>query len=369
MNILILEPYFTGSHKTWAEGYKHHSSFEINILSMPGQFWKWRMHGGAITLAGDFLNSNLKPDLLLATDMLDLTTFLALSGKSKMPKIPAAVYFHENQLSYPWSPADRDVIEKRDHHYGFINIVSALASDHNFFNSNYHLESFLTSAGRLLKQFPDLKELESVEKIRNKSSILPLGLDLIKFDRFKDIHIKTEPPLILWNHRWEFDKNPEEFFKALIILHEKGINFRLAIVGENFKKVPEIFNRAKEILGGKIIQFGYCDSFEDYARWLWKADILPVTSIQDFFGISILEAIYCSTLPLLPKRLSYFELWGGNTHNNFFYNNFDELVSRLEKALKSPSGSSPDLRAEAKKYDWSYMAPVYDRRFSAIVKE
>ncbi|MEE8437897.1 MAG: DUF3524 domain-containing protein, partial [Candidatus Neomarinimicrobiota bacterium] len=359
MKILILEPYFTGSHKTWGEGYERHSRHDIKILSMPGQFWKWRMHGGAITLARDFLNSNLKPDLLVASDMLDLTTFMALTGNSKRPKVPAVVYFHENQLSYPWSPSDRDVIEKRDHHYGFINITSALASDHNFFNSNYHLESFLTSAGRLLKQFPDFNELGSVEKIRNKSSILHLGLELTKFDQYKEIHNKADPPLILWNHRWEFDKNPEEFFKALIILHEKGIDFRLAIVGENFKKVPHIFNRAKEILGQKIIQFGFCESFEDYARWLWKADILPVTSIQDFFGISTMEAIYCRTLPLLPKRLSYLELWGGNTHTDIFYNNFDDLVSRLEKTIKSPTSPMPHLSAEAKKYDWSYMAPVY----------
>ena len=51
MKILILEPYFTGSHKQWALGYKKYSKHEVNILSMKGQFWKWRMHGGAVTLA------------------------------------------------------------------------------------------------------------------------------------------------------------------------------------------------------------------------------------------------------------------------------------------------------------------------------
>ena len=42
---------------------------------MKGQFWKWRMHGGAVTLAKQFKNKNYKPDLILSTDMLDLSTF------------------------------------------------------------------------------------------------------------------------------------------------------------------------------------------------------------------------------------------------------------------------------------------------------
>ena len=51
MKILLLEPYYTGSHKQWADGYKHYSNNEIRILKMEGKFWKWRMHGGAITLS------------------------------------------------------------------------------------------------------------------------------------------------------------------------------------------------------------------------------------------------------------------------------------------------------------------------------
>ena len=76
MNILLIEPYYTGSHKSWAEDLQNFSSNKIKILSMKGQFWKWRMHGGAITLAQKFNEMDIEPDLIIATDMLDLTTFL-----------------------------------------------------------------------------------------------------------------------------------------------------------------------------------------------------------------------------------------------------------------------------------------------------
>ena len=158
MKILLIEPYFTGSHKQWAEGYKFYSKHEIKILSMKGQFWKWRMHGGAITLAKSFNNSGWNPDLILCTDMLDLTTFLSLTRK-KTKHIPVAIYFHENQISYPWSPKDRDKIQNRDNHYGFINYASALSADKVFFNSKFHMNSFLDNLYPFLKNFPDHNQL------------------------------------------------------------------------------------------------------------------------------------------------------------------------------------------------------------------
>ncbi|MEC7854601.1 MAG: DUF3524 domain-containing protein, partial [Candidatus Neomarinimicrobiota bacterium] len=96
--ILIVEPYFSGSHKSWALGYQDNSSHEIEIISLEGKFWKWRMHGGAISLANLFQKTKFAPDLILASDMLDLTTFLCLT-KNKTSNLPTALYFHENQLS------------------------------------------------------------------------------------------------------------------------------------------------------------------------------------------------------------------------------------------------------------------------------
>ena len=103
MKILIVEPYYTGSHAAWAEGYSRHSRHDVQVLRLEGQFWKWRMHGGAVTLSRRFLDMSFQPDLILSTDMLDLTTFLALT-RTKTAHVPTAVYFHENQITYPWSP-------------------------------------------------------------------------------------------------------------------------------------------------------------------------------------------------------------------------------------------------------------------------
>jgi glycosyltransferase involved in cell wall biosynthesis len=223
------------------------------------------MHGGAVTLAKKFLKSDLRPDLLLVTDMLDLTAFLALARK-RTATIPVAIYFHENQISYPWSPNDRDVVHKRDHHYGFINYSSALAADKVLFNSRYHHDIFFEELYRFLKHFPDKNELETVQVIRDKSRVLYLGLDLHRFDLPENrtrLDASAESPLILWNHRWEYDKNPEEFFEALFVLDERGLDFRVAILGESFGGNYPVFGTAREKLGDKIVHYGYAESFSD----------------------------------------------------------------------------------------------------------
>lgn len=372
MRILILEPYFTGSHAAWAEGFANFSSHNVEILSLKGQYWKWRMHGGAVTLARKFLARQNHPDLFLATDMLDLTTFLALT-REKTSRIPAAVYFHENQISYPWSPDDRDKVHKRDKHYGFINYTTALAADAVFFNSRFHLRSFQEGLPRLLKHFPDYRELESVKRISRKCSVLPLGLDLEKFDRFRPVlsgnpkDYPSNPPLILWNHRWEYDKNPSDFFRALFLLEKRGLKFNVAVLGENFSKSPDDFEEARRKLGDKVIHFGYALDLADYAGWLFKADILPVTSNQDFFGVSAAEAVYCGCYPLLPKRLSFPDVVPADTFPDNFYESFDELVDKLNTAvLDIHRIRKVDLSDTVKKYSWRIMAPQYDRMFEKV---
>jgi len=368
MKICLIEPFHTGSHAAWACEYARCSRHDVELLTLSGRHWKWRMHGGAVTLARRFLESDGKPDLLLASDMLDLTTFLALTRK-KSAALPTALYFHENQLTYPWSPTDADPVQQRDAHYAFINTTSALAADAVLFNSRYHRQTFIGELPAFLKGFPDENELESLSHIEAKSAILPLGLDLQRLDSHRPTETKEAgaPPLILWNHRWEYDKNPEEFFAALYSLQEEGLRFEVAILGESYRKFPKVFTEARQRLGKRIVHFGYAENFADYARWLWRADILPVTSSHDFFGVSVVQAIYCRCAPLLPQRLAYPEHLPAALQERFFYDGFDDLLGRLRTMLQSlPVPETAALRDHVGRYDWGELAGRYDDLFESL---
>ena len=362
--ILIVEPFCSGSHKSWAEGYANSSAHDVEIISLPGRFWKWRMHGGAITLAKYYHKLNFQPDLILATDMLNLPVFLSLIN----PSCRVAIYFHENQFTYPWSPHDEDVKLKHDKHYGFINYSSVLCAGHVYFNSQFHLNSFFSGLEEFLIKFPDYRETQNITLIRQKSSVLRLGMNLNKFDDYKIKKLEHTPPLILWNHRWEHDKNPEIFFNIMEKLSKTGMEFQLAVLGKEFKEELPCFSRAREVLKQYIIQFGYAKSFEEYAKWLWKANILPVTSNQDFFGASIMEAVYCQTIPLLPMRLSYPELFLADENSHLFYDNEKGLLDKLTNVIQNISGYQMQSYSNiAENYDWSNMVKMYDGEFEKYI--
>ena len=361
MNIVYIEPYYSGSHKRWIDSYKNHSKHNIKIISLPGNKWKWRMHGGAVTLAKQFLHLNEHVDLVLCSDFLNLPVFKSLCGE-RLRTIPIGMYFHENQLSYPWSPNDNDIKLKRDLHYHYINYTSSLVADFNLFNSQFHLASYITSVKKYLKKMPDFNNYETIDIIQNKSSVLYIGCELKKFDQHKKTKANKKP-LILWNHRWEFDKNPELFFEILYKLKSNKFIFDLVLLGESFNKYPKVFNEAKIILSDNIIHYGYCDSFKDYAKWLWKADFLPITSNQDFFGISIIEAAYCKTIPILPKRLSYVELFNQDKH--LFYNNSSDLYKKLSNYMLSEE--KVIIKTDIKKFDWKNIVNKYDTVFEEFI--
>lgn len=362
--ITLIEPFFTGSHAAWAKGYQRHSRHRIDILHLAGRHWKWRMHGGAVTLARRFLAGGARPDLLLATDMLDLTTFLALT-RHRTARIPVALYFHENQIGYPWSPRDRDIAHRRDHHYGFINFSSALAADVVLFNSRYHRESFLEALPLFLKRFPDHREPAAVAAVAAKSRVLPLGIDLRRLDA-PVTGKPAGPPLILWNHRWEHDKNPGAFFNALGELQKRGLDFRVAILGRGQQTQNAVFEAARVQLAQRIVHWGYVENPAQYADWLHRADLLPVTSFQDFFGISLVEALYCGCYPLLPKRLTYPELVPFEKYPEVFYEDDDELVEKLTGAVKDiDTIRRRSFRHCVEGYDWRTMAPLYDALLEA----
>ena len=113
---------------------------------------------------------------------------------------------------------------------------------------------------------------------------------------------------LLWSARWEHDKNPEEFFSALDILNQNGIEFRLDVVGEQFRDTPKVFDYAREKFADQIDRWGYRETREDYEQTLLDADVVVSTANHEFFGISMVEAIAAGAFPLLPDRLAYPEI-------------------------------------------------------------
>ncbi len=369
LKILIVEPFMVESHKAWAEGIKDHSQYDIRIEGLNGNHWKWRMHGSAITLAKRVIEAAWRPDIFLCSDMLNVALFKSLLGEFGHGK-KFVTYFHENQLTYPWSDRDTDKKVGGDLHYAFINYSSALVSDTVLFNSNFHKESFIGALPQFLKIYPDHKNLFSVSEIEEKSSVLSLGMDLKRIEKYR-AEIRNEEKfnraLIIWNHRWEYDKNPEDFFSALRELKQRGVQFKLAVLGREYSSSPGVFEEAKVHFSEEIVHFGYAETDEEYCKWLLRADIAPVTSVQDFFGGSVVETIYADCFPLLPDRLAYPEHLPEAYRSTFFYKDQKDLVNRLQRLIFDVSVIRKQVTSPfVAYYDWTKQINDYDQKFLDI---
>ena len=320
------------------------------------------MRGAAVTMSEDIPPEGA--DVILASDYLDLAS-LAGMLPPRLSRIPRAVYFHENQLTYPL-PAE----DERDYQFGFTNITSCLSAGLVIFNSRYHRDSFLDAVDALLRKMPDCVPGGVGERIRERAVVIPVGVDLEGIDQARPKEASRTGPLrILWNHRWEFDKAPEAFFDAMAALEAEGREFELVVVGQSFRTRPEAFERARTALAHRLRAFGYVESREEYLRHLWESDVVVSTAVHEFFGIAVVEAMRAGCAPLLPHGLSYPELLPERLHGTCLYATQDELLDRLRRWTERPEEArSVDVRGEMERFGWPCVAPALDGALEEFVE-
>lgn len=356
--ILVVEPYFGGSHRAWAEGMAAHLDLPIELVTLPARWWKWRMRGAAVTMAEKCASLAQQPEAVVASDMVDLAAFRTFA-RPHLGDAPVAVYFHESQLTYPDSPQLRP-----DLHYAFTNWLSALAADRVFFNTSYHQDAFFEGVPRLLRHFPDHTHEHRIGEVRAKSQVLEVGVEL---DWAVPSGPSEGPVRIVWNHRWEHDKDPRSFFAACDRLSEEGHDFELVVCGENFRQEPEEFGIAADRHADRIVHMGYLPR-ADYRKALLDADVVVSTAQQEFFGVSIVEAGAAGCLPILPDRLSYPGLLPPDWHEVCLYPE-GGLVDRLRWAVAQPDhvrDLGRDLAPSFQRYGWDTMAPRYQTALAAL---
>ncbi len=327
--ILIIDSFFTGSHKYWGIELQKRLPCKVELLTLSGKHWKWRMEGGAYELAQKFKKKSYQPKVIIATDMVNIPMFYGFAN-IKLDEIPCIMYFHENQFAYPKSPHEVDKLNGREHHYSFINLSSALFANEVVFNSKFNEASFLEGASKLIKELPsNTLKIETI----NTHIIYP-GIEkpAVKY-------IKTSSqPVLLWNHRWEHDKNYTLFIKGLEFLKMKSIDFKLIILGKGTEK-NEVKKFFENHFKRELIHCGYVETRKEYCHLLSKVTHVPVTSKHDFFGLSVAEAMSYGCFAILPKHQAYPEHLDGNEESGLPYDFPNGFYEALENSISTPKKS------------------------------
>lgn len=360
LRVLLVEPFFGGSHRSFAEGLQRHSRHRIELLTLPEGEWRARMRRGAQELAAVSAESPGEFDALVATDMLDVAAFLALT-RPRFAATPILYYLHENQFTYP-----RIRGTKLNSWFGQINYLSALAAERVVFNSEYHRQDFLAALRTLAGQPNNWLMPGAIDTIDAKSQVLPVGVELAWIDRIVPAEREGGTPLVLWNHRWEFDKAPDVFARAVMRLAAEGLAFRVALAGEPGPNPHPAMAAVRAALGARVVQFGFVEGRAAYGRLLLQSDIVVSTTRHEFFGVGAVEALYTGCHPVLPARFTYPALVPEALHDRCLFHNEQELVARLREAIVGPRVAMAPLRASAARFAWERVAPQWDAALDGL---
>lgn len=380
MRVLLLSAYDADSHRSWWKGLQSaFDQWDWTILTLPARYFSWRIRGNSLTWAFQekaVLEQDY--DLLIATSMTDLS---ALRGfVPSIASIPTLVYFHENQFGYPNSDSAKVSVEPQ-----ILNIYTALCADRILFNTAFNRDSFLQGVGQLLRRLPDQIPSGVVDQLKARSSVLPVPiadacyspvnvtaedvaamwqLDAIEYSATNTPSNRQYPVKLLWAARWEYDKGPELLLKILQQLSARGIDFKLCLLGQKFRRSPEAFAHIEQQFASQVVQFGYEASPARYRQWLSSADMIVSTALHEFQGLAVLEAMAAGCMPVLPDRLSYPEL----VNSDFL---FDVSSANLAEQASAAVDLISALQTQPKEIDvadfsWSKLAPDYLKVFDSL---
>lgn len=331
-DLLMLEPFYGGSHKQLIDGICHHFSYvgfqSFDLVTLPAKKWHWKARCSALQFFHT-IPKEMKYKTLFCSSVLNLAELVGI--RSDLSSCHKVVYFHENQLVYPVQKQ-----EIYDFQFGYNQILTALAADILLFNSKYNLDSFLNNINRFLKTIPSYKaeDLSSVISPKCRVLYFPMNFRSLNSSTKKISSPKSDQQTlhIVWAHRWEHDKNPDSFFKVLSDLKKNGHAFHVSVLGEQYSEIPSVFESTKELLGDSILNWGYATSREEYIAIIRSADVAVSTANHEFFGVAMMECAYCGSFPLCPNRLSYPELYP----KECLYNTDNQLYKRLKEYCLKP---------------------------------
>lgn len=391
--VLLLSGYDASSHRFWRHQLAEQlNEFEWTQIALPDRYFSWRIRGNSLTFAFDYAKELQRHyDCLVVTSMVDLSSLRGFAPQ--LANLPTLVYVHENQFEYPVSAneeADKGVQQANRINAQLTSIYSMVCADQVLFNSNFNLKTFFSGAKKLVKRLPDGVPKDLLRNIENKCDVLPVPIANTKFEKMtsKARYIngndrspgadKTSNGHILeflWNHRWEYDKQPEVLFDALKLLKQKGFNFRLHVMGQSFRQIPECFAQAKEELSDQIVTWGYQPQ-EEYEAVLKRADVVISTALHDFQGLSLLEAIARGAVPVAPNRVAYpeyvnqidlYPVNGKLGEAEHLCNHLEKLYQRLFSATTEYDAAG--YQASVKRYCSSDVIPQYRAVIQRLFKK
>ncbi len=362
-SVLLVEPWFAGSHQRWAEGYRRVSAHDVSIVSLSEGPWRWRLRAGAVPLAADigrFVSENGSPDVLLVSGLVDVAQLLGLARNHLDHSTPVVVFQHESQIVYPTQhgSVDQEAVLR--------NWMSWCAADVVLFNSAFHRQAVIDALPVFLYQLPEADQLFELDAVLNRFEVMPVGVDVPALAA----RSLGKPPVVVWPHRWENDKDPAAFLSALRRLRRNGGEVRLVLAGVEPVVVSSVRQSIIDEFGDWLLAVGPF-SRQRYLELLGRSDLVISCANHEFFGIAVVEAIGAGCVPVLPKGLAYPEIVPEPWHDDVLYErgSFGSAFQSAVENIDALTARTDGLAETMSRFSWAAVAPRLDERLAGLIAE
>ncbi|MFW6074139.1 MAG: tRNA-queuosine alpha-mannosyltransferase domain-containing protein, partial [Chloroflexota bacterium] len=214
--VLFIETYPTGSHRRMLDLITKHSRHEYLVALAPRDEWRWvtgaAHHHIIRSLDERFSSAMAAPDLIVFSGPLN-TAGIVAGLPAKLRDVPRVTFFHESQWTYPNPPTE--ILP-----YLLGHIDSVALSDASWFNSEYHRRTFkqhtLNASMRRMRRLAR----DVIHDFDARSRVLYPPVELEACPTRKR---SGTGPTIAWAARWEQEKRPDLFVRAMARVREAGL--------------------------------------------------------------------------------------------------------------------------------------------------
>jgi hypothetical protein len=168
LDILALEPFYGGMRRSMLESIIRCSRHRWTLLKLPPRRIERRLSAASVWFAellARHWSGNV--DVLFTSEALNLADLFRLNPE--LMRKPSVVYFHSNQL-----PAEN----AREGPLDLVNLNTAMAASEIWFNSLYHMKTFLASASALVNRHVEIAGQNPVADIANKARLMQPPVDM-----------------------------------------------------------------------------------------------------------------------------------------------------------------------------------------------
>ncbi|MFN4243158.1 MAG: DUF3524 domain-containing protein [Tepidisphaerales bacterium] len=350
LQILALEPFYSGSRRLMLETLQRRSRHHWTLLKLPGRRIERRLEAAAQWFAEVILRRPpMQFDLLFTSEAINLPELFAacpeLSGH------PTVVYFHENQLPVPGCGMERPV----DH----VNLLTANDATENWFNTLYHLRQFSGRAAALARWAPHLFPPGVLERVTARSVLVtpPVELEAVS-DIERSAGLRRDRAAIFVDLR---RADVELLTAGLDVLKRRGASFTVVAIGSR-NSLPERF----------AVSYIH-DQDEDGATFAMARCGVYLSADTDCpFDPRAVMALASGMRAALPNAGAYPEIVPSSAHDATLYNPHPDFLASLVQdlwALPELTGWYEDLRAGVRHYDAESAVSTIDWRLATVVEQ